>query len=123
MADRNFRAWVYTDSSGRTWSRRADTFITGQQVGGGDTTPKVGGIPATREMGLRPFPKSWRPRVAQGATSDGSTTRPVVIYDESAPLWGALGGTINVRNGGGDTVALVVYGHEGEHQVNDKDYA
>lgn len=122
MAQRNFKAWVYTDSSGRNWLRRADVFITGQQVGGGDTTPLVGGRAATSADGFPPLPRGWRPRVALGVHAADGSTRPIVVYDEAAPLWGALGGTINVRDGGGTSVSMVVYGHEGEHQRNDKDF-
>jgi hypothetical protein len=122
MAQRNFQAWVYKDSSGRSWLRRADAFITSQEVGGGDTTPLVGGRAAVSSDNFPPFPKSWRPRVAMGVHAADGVTRPIVIYDEAAPLWGALGGTINVRDGGGVATAMVIYGHEGEHQRNDKDF-
>jgi hypothetical protein len=114
MAARDFGPWTYTDELGVHFVRRADKFLTSQQLT--DGTPKVGGSTAATLTPYTPIPKNVRPRAAYVSEASTGYRATVVCYSADAPLLGASPPTINVRDAGGTSHTCSVDNQRGERR-------
>lgn len=111
MAARDLKPWTYTTDTGGDYVRRSDAFIHTQVDGSSNV--KVGGASAASLTPYVSFPRGWRPRRAYVSSTDGYKGS-VVVYDTSAPLWGASPPTINLRDAGGTSHTCSVDAKIGE---------
>ncbi len=93
VMDNNRRRWTYTDDDANDWAISAKTEYVSQ---GGPGTEFVGGSAAA--VSVPRIPKNLKPRFVY--MSNGTTTRRLVAYEITAPIWTTPGTTVSMSVNG-----------------------